>query len=545
MKRDVQREFRFDTSESKNLRTDVSSYRGNRETSEVPCDDHSSMGRSEKAVGQTADKNASEESDELVVPAKQANKVGQPTTAESVEGRGLAKGNTEGPQTDRTQIRKHRSWGLLGVRKAAEKDRKLQFTNLMHHLTLELLNDSYFDLKKSAAPGVDAVTWKAYAVTYEERLKTLHKRIHNGTYRALPSKRSWIAKADGRQRPLGIAALEDKIVQAAVMRVLSAIYETVFKGFSSGFRPGKKQHDALDAVTVALERRYVNWILDADIQGFFDNIRQKELLELLQIRIKDRRLLALIQQWLEAGVTEKGMWQSTTVGTPQGSVISPFLANVFLHYVLDEWVHNWRRACRGDVIIVRYADDFVMGFQSRTEAERCQRDLRERLAKYGLNLHPEKTRLLEFGRFAASEKQKRGEEPPETFAFLGFTHYCGTTRKGRFKVGRKPIAKRVRNKLAEIKEKLRKRMHDPVEETGKWLRSVVRGWLNYYAVPGTSHEIDQFVTEVDRLWAKSLRRRSQRGQRAWSWHRLSKLIKRWIPRARIVHPYPNQRLTVS
>ena len=495
-----------------------------------------------------------EESDGLIVTSKRANNADEAlprAAAESVEGRGPAKGNEEsarGGPIDRPQRRNHQSGGLFGVRLAAKKNRKLRFTNLMHHLTLELLHASFFDLKKKAAPGIDPprrMTWHEYAQDFETRLQDLHARVHSGRYRAQPSKRQWISKSDGRLRPLGIATLEDKVVQAAMVTLLSQIYEVDFAGFSYGFRPGKSQHDALDAVSVGLLKRQVNWILDADIQGFFDNISHEWLLKALEVRIGDRRVLALIRKWLTAGVSDEGEWLPTTVGTPQGAVLSPLLANVFLHYVLDQWLVNWRRQCRGDVIVVRYADDFVMGFQHRDGAERCLRNLRERLAKYGLTLHPEKTRLLEFGRFATRQRQQRGESPPETFAFLGFTHHCGKTRKGWFKVGRLPLTKRLRTKLAEVKEHLRRRMHEPVEQTGQWLRSVVRGWLNYYAVPGTSHVLDQFVTEVDRLWAKSLRRRSQRGKRSWPWTRISKLVKHWIPRARIVHPYPDQRLCVT
>lgn len=548
MKRHEQREFRFDASESETLGMDGSSLRGNRETSAVPCGDHRPMGRSDKATSRTADMYAAEESDGLIVPTKRANNADevQPrVAAESVEGRGPVTGNEEQLPSDRPQRRTHQSGGLFGVRLLAEKNRTLRFTNLMHHLTLELLRAEFFDLKKQAAPGIDDVTWQEYAQDFEKRLADLHARVHSGRYRAQPSKRQWIPKSDGRLRPLGIAALEDKIVQAAMVTLLSQIYEVDFLGFSYGFRPGKSQHHALDAVSVGLLKRKVNWILDADIQGFFDNISHEWLLKMLEVRIGDRRVLALIQKWLTAGVSDEGEWSPTSVGTPQGAVISPLLANVFLHDVLDQWLDNWRRTCRGDVIVVRYADDFVMGFQHRAEAERCLRELRERLTTHGLTLHPEKTRLIEFGRFAADQRQQRGESPPETFAFLGFTHYCGRTRQGWFQVGRQPLAKRMRTKLGEIKQHLRRRMHERVEQTGPWLRSVVRGWLNYYAVPGTSQVLNQFVTEVDRLWAKSLRRRSQRGQRSWPWTRISKLVKYWIPRARIVHPYPNQRLCVT
>lgn len=548
MKRDVQREFRFDASESKTLRMDESSHCGNRETSAVPSGDHLPLGRSDKAEGCTADVHVAEESDDPIVPTKQANNANEVMlriAAESVEGRGSAEGNEEQSWSDWTQSRTHHSWGLLGVRLAAEKDRELCFTNLMHHLTLELLTAAFFDLNKHAAPGSDDMTWHEYLQNLQLRLQDLHARVHGGRYRAQPSKRQWIPKASGGQRPLGIAALEDKIVQSAMVTLLSQIYTVDFIGFSYGFCPGKGQHDALDAVSVGLQKRKVNWILDADIQGFFDNISHEWLLKALQVRIGDQRVLGLIEKWLTAGVSDEGEWLPTTVGTPQGAVISPLLANMFLHYILDQWVNNWRRNCRGDVIIVRYADDFVMGFQSYQDAIRCLRELRERFALYGLSLHPEKTRLLEFGRFAADQRQQRGESQPETFAFLGFTHYCGKTRKGWFKVGRLPLAQRMRIKLGELKRDLRRRMHAPVAETGKWLRSVVRGWLNYYAVPGTSHVIDQFVTEVERMWAKILRRRSQRGRRAWPWSRINKLTRHWIPRAHIVHPYPNQRLSVS
>ena len=544
----VQREFLFDATESETLRMDSSSHCGNRETSAVPCGNSLPMGRSDKATSRTADMHAAEESDGLVVPTKRANNADEAlprAAAESVEGRGPAKGNEEQTPIDRPQRRKHPSGGLFGVRLVAEKDRQLRFTNLMHHLTLELLTSRYFDLKKSAAPGIDGVTWRAYALDFETRLQALHDRLHNGTYRAQPSKRQWIPKADGRLRPLGIAALEDKIVQAAMVTLLNQIYEVEFNGFSYGFRPGKSQHNALDALSVGLLKRKVNWVLDADIQGFFDNISHEKLLKLLELRIGDRRVLALLRKWLTAGVSEDGEWSPSQVGTPQGAVISPLLANVFLHYVLDRWVESWRKQCRGNVIIVRYADDFVMGFQHQDEAERCLRELREQLAEFELTLHPEKTRLIEFGRFAESNRRERGDDKPETFIFLGFTHLCGKTRKGWFTVSRQPLTKRLRAKLQEIKTELRKRLHQTVNATGAWLRSVVRGWLNYFAVPGTSQVLNRFVTEVDHLWAKSLRCRSQRGQRAWPWTRLTRIIKHWIPRARIVHPYPDQRLRVT
>jgi RNA-directed DNA polymerase len=401
-------------------------------------------------------------------------------------------------------------------------------------------------LKRQAAPGVDEVTWRQYGGDLEERLTSLHERIHRGSYRAQPSKRAWIPKADGRQRPLGIAALEDKIVQQAVKTVLEQIYEEDFLGFSYGFRPRRGCHDALDALWVGMTERKVNWVLDADIRGFFDAIDHGWLMKFLEHRIADRRILRLVRKWLRAGVSEDGEWSRTTVGTPQGSVISPLLANVFLHYVLDLWVQQWReRHARGDVVIVRYADDFVMGFQHRDDAERCLQALRTRFAKFGLELHPEKTRLIEFGRFAAERRARRGEGKPETFNFLGFTHLCGKTRKGWFTIHRISIAKRIRATLQEIKQQLWRKMHEATGAVGRWLRSVVQGWFNYHAVPCNIRSLDRFLTEVERLWLHVLRRRSQRGRRRWAWSRYHRLARRWLPRPKILHPYPDERFRAA
>ncbi len=421
----------------------------------------------------------------------------------------------------------------------------MRFTALLHHVTPDMLQDSYFELKRTAVPGVDGVTWHAYGQDLEERIDDLHSRVHRGAYRAKPSKRAWIPKADGRQRPLGMAALEDKIVQQAVKTVLEQIYEEDFLGFSYGFRPGRGCHNALDALHVGIEHRKVNWVLDADIRGFFDNIDHEWMLKFLQHRIADRRILRLIQKWLTAGVSEDGQWTRTTVGTPQGSVISPLLANVFLHYVLDLWANRWReRHARGTIIVVRYADDFVMGFQSQADAERFLRELQARMEKFGLQLHPEKTRLIEFGRYAAERREKRGDGKPESFNFLGFTHCCGKTRKGAFTIKRKTIAKRLRAKLLDIKQQLRFRMHSKVSEVGSWLRSVVRGWLNYHAVPGNINCLGEFCTQVERLWLRVLRRRSQKG-RSWTWTRFQRLARRWLPKAQILHPYPDERFAVT
>ena len=434
--------------------------------------------------------------------------------------------------------------GLDRIREAVRKDENLRFTSLMHHVTIDLLRQSYKSLKRTAAPGVDDVTWKSYGEQLEEKLRKLHECVQSGKYRAMPSKRIWIAKPDGRQRPIGIAVLEDKIVQHAVVQVLNQIYEETFLGFSYGFRPDRHQHKALDAIWVGITRRKVNWVLDADISGFFDAIDHGWLMKFVEHRIADPRILTLIRNWLRAGVSEEGQWSKTTIGTPQGAVISPLLANIYLHYVLDLWVNKWRNEARGDVIIVRYADDWITGFQYRNEAIRFRQELRGRLAKFGLELHPEKTRLLEFGRFAIENRSQRGEGKPETFDFLGFTHICAKTIKdNRFTIRRKTIAKRLRAKLQELRKEIKRRMHVPVPDQGRWLRSVVTGHFNYYSVPGNHQSIDGFRTEVAKSWLKALRRRSHKGQNL-TWARINRLVKVWLPTAKVKHPYPNQRLCV-
>ena len=365
-------------------------------------------------------------------------------------------------------------------------------------------------------------------------------RVQSGACRAKPSRRVYIPKPDGRQRPLGIASLEDKVVQRAVVGVLGAIYEVDFVGFSYGFRPGRSPHDALDALAVGIDRRRVNWILDADISNFFSTLDQGWLMKFLEHRIADKRILRLIRKWLAAGVIEDGNWSETSEGTPQGGSASPLLANVYLHYVFDRWVRQWRRRqAHGDMIITRFADDFVVGFQYRSDAERFLVDLRERFAKFCLELHPDKTRLIEFGRNAVSARRKRGAGKPETFDFLGFTHYCGKTRTGRFALRRRSISKRVRAKLKEVKTELNRRRHLPIPEQGKWLASVLRGHLAYYAVPGNVHAVNAFRTQAIRHWLKALRRRSQRHR--LTWERMGCLVDRWLPRARIMHPWPSVR----
>ena len=505
---------------------------------------HCGVERSENVTDGTSDMNTHGKSDELIVPATSANNDSAELPMESSEERGPAKRNAAQAALPRTPSRtKRKSRGLHGVREAARKDGTLKFTALLHHVNEECLTEAFHNLRKRAAVGVDGVTWHDYEQDLEAKIADLHDRIHRGAYRALPSRRVWIPKPDGRKRPLGIAALEDKIVQQAVLWVLQSIYEQDFLGFSYGFRPGRSQHNALDALSVAITSKRVNWILDADVKGFFDTMDHAWSIKFLEHRIGDRRMLRLIRKWLRAGVVEEGQWSKATEGSPQGSVISPLLSNVYLHDVFDLWIAWWRKQhCRRDVIVVRYADDFVIGFESQSEATACLEGLRGRFAKFGLELHEGKTRLIEFGRYAIERRAKRGERRPDTFDYLGFTHRCGKTRtQGRFTIHRHSVAKRMRATLQATKAKLRKRMHRPLGETARWLRRVVQGWLNYHAVPGNSRRIGRFVDEVTRLWHQVLRRRSQRGRKRWTWDRMQRFARKHLPRPRIVHPYPNQR----
>jgi len=520
------------------------SLHGNREIPRSPAQT-GEVGRSEKAIGRTSGVHGRGKSDGCVVPKKPPNNAGSSPVAEGVEGRQSAKGNTEQTATHRTQSRRRVSIGLQGVREVARRDRRARFTSLLHHVTVDLLRSSFYSLERDAAPGVDGRSWHEYEGDLEPQLRELHDRVHRGTYRAQPSKRTYIPKPDGRQRPLGIAALEDKIVQHAVVQVLNNIYEVDFEGFSYGFRPGRSQHQALDALWVGLMRRKVNWVLDADIRGFFDAIDHGWMLRFLEHRIADRRMLRLVRKWLRAGVSEDGRWSSTTQGTPQGSVISPLLANIYLHYVLDLWVRHWRRhRCSGETIIVRYADDFVLGFQHRYEAERFQQDLRDRLSKFGLELHPTKTRLIAFGRYAAERSEQRGQGKPATFDFLGFTHHCGRTREGqKFFIWRRSSRVRLRNKIKEVRGALTRRRHLPVRIVGAWLRGIVRGYFAYHAVPGNIEALGIFRREIERAWLFSLRRRSQRSRMPWS--RFRRLAEHWIPRAQILHPYPGERFDAT
>jgi group II intron reverse transcriptase/maturase len=479
------------------------------------------------------------QSDRPVVPARSPNKAGSPA-AEAVEGRGLAKGNAASETRPGRRAGQGASTDLDRVRRVARKDKGARFTALLHHVDVDRLRAAYFALRPKAAPGVDDVTWADYGEDLEANLRGLHARVHRGAYRARPSKRAYIPRPDGRQRPLGIAALEDKLLQRAVVEVLNAVYETDFLGFSYGFRPGRSPHQALDALAVGIERRKVSWVLDADIRGFYDAIDHGWMLRFLEHRIADRRVLRLIRRWLKAGVIEDGEWSETPEGAAQGASVSPLLSNVYLHYVFDLWAEQWRRRhARDQVMIVRFADDYVVGFERRDDAERFLADLRDRLAKFGLELADEKTRLIEFGRFAAERRQKRGLGRPETFQFLGFTHYCGKTRKGRFALKRVTEAKRMRAKVSKVKAELRWRRHLSIPEQGEWLGSVVRGHGLYYAVPGNIRAVKTFRTEVARHWLQSLRRRSQRTR--LNWERMNRLVDRWLPPARIMHLWPNVR----
>jgi RNA-directed DNA polymerase len=510
----------------------------NREISSTPWSDD--QGRSAKAINHNADVYVPEKSHCAVVPVNQPNNEGQPS-AEDGEERAQMKENIVQSHMHLTQSGDRMSQGLDGVRKAAEERKQERFTSLFHHLNVDLLRDSFYALQRKAAPGVDGVTWQEYEVGLEDRLADLHGRVHRGAYRAQPSRRVYIPKADGRQRPLGIAALGDKIVQQAVVTILNQIYEVDFMGFSYGFRPGRSPHQALDALTVGIQRKKVNWVLDADIRGFFDNMSHEWTMKFIEHRVADPRMLRLIQKWLKAGVSEDGQWSETNVGTPQGAVVSPLIANVYLHYTFDLWADVWRRKrANGDVIIVRYADDLVMGFQHWADAVRILEEFKERLAKFGLELHPDKTRLIEFGRYAARDRKQRGEGKPETFNFLGFTHYCGQRHKTKtFTVGRITAKKRMVAKLKAIKTELQRRKHDRTSQVGEWLRKVVIGYYQYHAVPGNIDQMRTFRKRVNRLWRNVLVRRSQRARKEWE--KFTPVFERWIPPPRILHPYPEAR----
>ena len=477
------------------------------------------------------------------VPKKPTNKAGQPA-AELVEERGLAKGKSDQQTRSRTQGRTHLHHALGRIREAARKDKGLRFTALWHHVyNVDHLREAYFHLKRDTAAGVDGETWQHYGEELEANLQALSRTLQAGAYRAKPVRRVYIPKPDGRQRPIGVPALEDKIVQRATAAVLQAIYETDFKGFSYGFRPGRSQHHALDALYVGLMRRKVSWVIDADIRGFFDTISHEWTMKFFEHRIGDRRVLRHIRKWLDAGVLEAGEWRRVDRGTPQGGGISPVIANVYLHYAFDLWADQRRRKqAHGEVIVVRYADDIVVGLQHRADAERFQAALQERLGRFSLELNTEKSRLIEFGRFAVGDRRRRGEGKPETFDFLGLTHICGQNRKGNYLVLRQTTRRRMQAKLHAIKRELRDRLHDPIPEVGRWLQAVVVGHNRYYGVPGNGPAMGSFRTQIARLWYRRLRRRSQRARLTWV--RMNRLVHRWLPSPRIYHPYPHRRLIV-
>jgi RNA-directed DNA polymerase len=484
-----------------------------------------------------------EKSDAAIVARKPTNKAGRPV-AEPVERRAVAEGNVEQQSTRRAQNRESVSQALDRIRKAARRGKKERFTALFHHISLDLLRMAFFALKRDAAPGVDGLTWQDYEADLEPRLADLHDRVQRGAYRALPSRRRYIPKADGRQRPLSIAALEDKLVQRATVAVLNAIYEEDFLGFSYGFRRKRSQHDALDALVVGITRTRVNYILDCDIRAFFDTVSQDWLVRFLNHRIGDPRIIRLVQKWLQAGVLEDGVVTISDKGTGQGSVASPLLANVYLHYVFDLWAERWRRReATGGMIIVRYADDIVVGFEHEADARRFLDVMRTRLAEFSLSLHPEKTRLIEFGRHATVKRARRGLSKPETFDFLGFTFICGENRQGKFLLCRKTRRDRLRAKLREIKEELRRRLHRPIPEQGAWLKQVVSGYYAYHAVPTNGRVLQAFRHHVEVLWYRTLKRRSQRDK--ITWERIRKLADKWLPKPKTLHPWPSDRFAVK
>ena len=482
-------------------------------------------------------------SDAAIVAGKPANKAAQ-AAAEPVERRAATKGNADQHSMGRTQCRASVSQGLDRIRQAAKQRKQEKFTALLHHVSFDHLSEAFFALKEHAAPGVDGRTWRAYEAELERNLEDLHARVHRGAYRTLPTRRVYIPKPDGGQRPLAVAALEDKIVQRATAAVLNAIYEEDFLGFSYGFRPGRGAHDAMDALCVGINSKKVNWILDADIRSFFDTVSHDWLIRFVEHRVGDKRIIRLIRKWLRAGVLEDGIVSISEKGTAQGAVISPLLANIYLHYAFDLWAERWRRReATGDMIIVRYADDFIVGFEHESDARRFLAAMRERLEEFALSLHPGKTRLIEFGRFAADNRKRHGLGKPETFNFLGFTFICGKSRRGKFLIKRKSRRDRMRVKLQEIKWELRLRMHQPIPAQGKWLRQVMRGYFNYHAVPTNSRATAAFRHHVIELWRRTLRQRSQRDR--MTWERMTRLATDWLPRPYVLHPWPSVRFAVT
>jgi RNA-directed DNA polymerase len=488
-----------------------------------------------------------EKSDPVKRAGKPTNKAGATSVADAaelVEQRAGAKGNASEQSTHRTQGRERVSQALDRVRRAARLRKKEKFTALLHHINVDLLREAFFALKRDAAPGVDGTTWRAYEADLDLKLTDLFSGVQRGAYRALPSRRTYIPKADGRQRPLAVAALEDKVVQRATVEVLNCIYEEEFLEFSYGFRPGRGQHNALDALCVGITSKKVNFIFDADVRSFFDEVSQEWLVRFVEHRVGDRRIIRLIRKWLKAGVLEDGVVTVSDKGTGQGSVISPLLANVYLHYCFDLWAERWRqREATGDMIIVRFADDIVVGFEHESDARRFWDAMRKRLEEFSLSLHPDKTRLIEFGRFAAARRAQRGLGKPETFNFLGFVFISGRSRQGKFQLKRKSRRDRLRAKLSEIKEELRRRMHQAIPEQGRWLAQVIRGYFAYHAVPTNFPALSAFRHHIRRLWLRTLRRRSQKD--CFTWERMTRLANDFLPQPKILHPWPSVRFAVT
>jgi RNA-directed DNA polymerase len=480
------------------------------------------------------------QSDSKVVPKKSSNKGGKPS-AEAMEGSALTEGNEVQRNTRQAQHWESVHSKLQLIREKAKTDKEMKFTTLLHHIyNIETLRAAYLSLKQDAAPGIDGMTWESYGENPEAKLTDLSERLKRGAYRAKPVRRVYIPKPDGKQRPLGVTALEDKIVQRATVEVMNAIYEVDFKGFSYGFRPGRSQHQALDALYVAITTKKVNWILDADIRDFFGSINFENLVKFVERRIADKRVVRLIQKWLNAGVLEDGKLEYAESGAPQGASASPLLANVYLHYVYDQWIQQWRKTqARGEVIVVRFADDTIAGFERQDDAEQFLTDLKEQLQRFGLELHPDKTRLIEFGRFAAERRARRGEGKPQTFTFLGFTHICSETRNGKFEVKRQTIGKKMRAKLDSVKTELRRRINDTVKEVGTWLKRVMTGHYQYYGVPGNYQALSKFHYLIRIAWYRALNRRSQR--RGVIWEKMDALTASWLLTPRILHPYPDKR----
>lgn len=516
--------------------------RGKRDTREAS---RCQAGPHGKLQGATSVMNAPRESDNCVVPEKETNKAPAGVeAAEPLEGRRLAKRNPQEQNTDRAQDRETVEHALERIRKAVRRDRKKRLTTLWHHVYSEAtLREAYRKLNPKSSPGVDGQTWQEYGKGLGERISELSVRLKRMGHRPQAVLRRYISKENGKQRPIGMPALEDKIIERALVMVLEVIYEEEFANFSYGFRPGRSPHRALDALYMGIDRRKINWVLDADLSGYFDTIDHDWLVRMLEHRIADKRVVRYIIRCLKAGVVEDGYWREQGQGSPQGGCISPLLANIFLHYVLDGWVKKWRKTrTKGDLIIVRYADDFVTGFQYQNEALQFHKELQARLEKFGLELNKEKTRLIEFGRFAAKDRENRGQGKPETFDFLGFTHICGRDRKGRFQLKRKTIGKRMRGKLKALEVEMSKRWDLSIPQMGRWLNRVLTGHFNYYGVPGNYRSLQGFRQAVIMLWRRWIIRKSQRSRAGYK--RMYRLANRWLPHASIRHPYPSERLCV-